>query len=150
MTSSPPFWWTKTKDLSLASFVRPPEVVHFSIVISVSRGWLKTSYCVCYPSNIFRETGTYKLDETFTKSLPSKTFTSYEVDFFVFSGTALSTSRFISSSVTKGNPINSTCKNNGTLGNIGNIRSRAFRPIACERKYLLKILNMMNDTKSET
>ena len=44
MTSSPP-WWTKTKDPSLASFVRPPEVVHFSIVIGVPRGWLKTSYC---------------------------------------------------------------------------------------------------------
>ena len=43
MTSSPPFWWTKTKDLLLASFVRPPEVVHFSIVIGVARGWLKTS-----------------------------------------------------------------------------------------------------------
>ena len=44
MTSSPPCWWTKTKDLSLASFVRPPEVVDFSIVIGVSGGWLKTSY----------------------------------------------------------------------------------------------------------
>ena len=44
MTSLPPCWWTKTKDLSLASFVRPPKVVHFSIVIGVSRGWLKTSY----------------------------------------------------------------------------------------------------------
>ena len=46
MTSSPPCWWTKTKDLSLASFVRPPEVVYFSIVIFVSRAWLKTSYCI--------------------------------------------------------------------------------------------------------
>ena len=44
MTSSPTCWWTKTKDLSLASFVRPPEVVYFSIVIGVSRDWLKTSY----------------------------------------------------------------------------------------------------------
>ena len=44
VTSSPPCWWTKTKHLSLASFVRPPEVVHFTIVIGVSRGWLKTSY----------------------------------------------------------------------------------------------------------
>ena len=43
VTSSPPCWWTKTKDLSLASFVRP-EVVRFSIVIGVSRDWLKTSY----------------------------------------------------------------------------------------------------------
>ena len=42
VTSSPPCLWAKTKDLSLA-FVRPPEVVHFSIVIDVSRGWLKTS-----------------------------------------------------------------------------------------------------------
>ena len=32
---SPPCWWAKTKDLSLASFVRPPEVVLFFIVI----GW---------------------------------------------------------------------------------------------------------------
>ena len=44
MTSLPPCWWTKIKDLSLSSFVRPPEVVHFSIVIGVSRSWLKTSY----------------------------------------------------------------------------------------------------------
>ena len=36
MTSSPLCWWTKTKDLSLASFVRPPEVVLFSILLSVS------------------------------------------------------------------------------------------------------------------
>ena len=35
----------ETKDLSLASFVCPPEVVHFSIVIGVSSDWLKTSYC---------------------------------------------------------------------------------------------------------
>ena len=34
----------ENKDLSLASFVRPPEVVYFSIVIGVPRGWLKTSY----------------------------------------------------------------------------------------------------------
>ena len=45
----------------------------------------------------------YKLDETFANSLPSKTFTAYEVDFLVFNGTALSTIRFISSSVTKAN-----------------------------------------------
>ena len=45
MTSLPPCWWTKNvKDLSLASFVRPPKVVHFSIVIGVSRDRLKTSY----------------------------------------------------------------------------------------------------------
>ena len=43
MTSLPPCWWTETKDLSLASFVRPPGVVPFSIVIGVFRGWLKTS-----------------------------------------------------------------------------------------------------------
>ena len=43
MTSTAPCWWTKTKDLSLAPFVRPLEVVHFSIVIGISRGWLKTS-----------------------------------------------------------------------------------------------------------
>ena len=44
VTSSPPCWWTKTKDLSLASFVRPPEIVHYSIVICVSRDWLQTNY----------------------------------------------------------------------------------------------------------
>ena len=44
MASLPLCWWTKTKELSLASFVHPPEVVHLSIVIGVSRGWLKTSY----------------------------------------------------------------------------------------------------------
>ena len=45
MTSSPPCWWTKTKDLSfIPSSVRSPVVVHFSIVTVVSRDWLKTSY----------------------------------------------------------------------------------------------------------
>ena len=38
------FWWTKTKDLSLAAFVRPPAIVHFSIVICVSRDCLQTTY----------------------------------------------------------------------------------------------------------
>ena len=33
----------KTKDFSLASFVRPPEVVLFFIVLGVPRGWLKTT-----------------------------------------------------------------------------------------------------------
>ena len=37
----------------------------------------------------------WQLNETFTSSLPSKTFTAYEVDFFVFSGTAFSTSKFV-------------------------------------------------------
>ena len=36
MTSSPPRSWTKTKDFSLASFVPPPEVVLFSILLLVS------------------------------------------------------------------------------------------------------------------
>ena len=49
VTSWPPCWWTKTRDLSLASFVRPPEVVRFSIVIGVSRDWLKSSYSVVHP-----------------------------------------------------------------------------------------------------
>ena len=44
VTSSPPCWWTKTKDLSLAPFVRPPAIVHWSIVICVSRDWLQTIY----------------------------------------------------------------------------------------------------------
>ena len=54
-------------------------------------------YCIYYASNIFRNTR-----DLFTKSLPSKTFTAYQAS-LVFSGTALSTSRFISSSVTKAN-----------------------------------------------
>ena len=41
--------------------------------------------------------------DTIYKQLTVKTLTAYEVDFLVFSGTALSTSRFISSSVTKAN-----------------------------------------------
>ena len=36
VNSSPPCWWTKTIDISLASFVRPPAIVHFTIVIGVS------------------------------------------------------------------------------------------------------------------
>ena len=32
----------KTKDLSLAPFVRPPAIVHCTIVICVSRDWLQT------------------------------------------------------------------------------------------------------------
>ena len=36
-TSSPPCWWTKTRDLSLA-------IVYFAIVIGVSQDWLKTTY----------------------------------------------------------------------------------------------------------
>ena len=51
MTSSPPCWSTKTKDLSLASFVGPPEVVHFSIVVGVSRGRFKTSYSLIHPQS---------------------------------------------------------------------------------------------------
>ena len=43
VTSSPQCQWTKTKDLSLAPFVRPPAIVHWSIVICVSRGWLQTT-----------------------------------------------------------------------------------------------------------
>ena len=53
MTSSSPCWWTKTKDLSLASFVRPPEVVNLFIVIGFSRGWLETSYCACASATIY-------------------------------------------------------------------------------------------------
>ena len=54
-------------------------------------------YCVYYPSNIFRNTW-----GLFTNCLPSKTFPAYEVYFLLFSGTATS-SRFVSSSVTKAN-----------------------------------------------
>ena len=42
MTSSLPCWWMKTKDLLLASFARPPEVLHSSIVIGVSEIATKT------------------------------------------------------------------------------------------------------------
>ena len=51
VTSSPPCWWTKTIDLSLAPFVRPPAFVHFTIVICVSRDWLKTTYSVAFSEN---------------------------------------------------------------------------------------------------
>ena len=34
-SSSSSCWWTKTKDLSLAPFVRPPAIVHCSIVINL-------------------------------------------------------------------------------------------------------------------
>ena len=44
VTSSPPCWRTKTKDLSLAPFARPPEIVHCIIVIGVSSDWLQTMY----------------------------------------------------------------------------------------------------------
>ena len=43
VTSSSPCCWTKTKHLSLAPFVRPPAIVHYTIVI-VSRDWLRTVY----------------------------------------------------------------------------------------------------------
>ena len=36
-TSSPPCWWTKTKDLSLAPFVGPPAIVHDIIVMCLWR-----------------------------------------------------------------------------------------------------------------
>ena len=36
-------WWKKTKDLSLAHFVRPPAIVHCSIIICVPRDWLQTT-----------------------------------------------------------------------------------------------------------
>ena len=44
MTSSLLCWWTKTKDLSLAPFVRPPAIGHCIIVICVSRDKLQTRY----------------------------------------------------------------------------------------------------------
>ena len=33
MVSSPPCWWTKTKDLLLARFVRPPAIIHCRTVV---------------------------------------------------------------------------------------------------------------------
>ena len=41
VTSSPPCWWKKTKDLLLATFVGPPAIVHYIICYSVSRGRLQ-------------------------------------------------------------------------------------------------------------
>ena len=52
MTSSPPCWWTKTKDLSLAPFVRPPEIVHCCIVIRIYRAWLQTTYSNEWIANV--------------------------------------------------------------------------------------------------
>ena len=44
VTSSPPYWWTKAKDLSLAPFVRPQAIAHCTIVICVSRDCLQTTF----------------------------------------------------------------------------------------------------------
>ena len=44
VTSTSPCWWTKTKDPSLAPFVCAPAIVHYSIVICVSRHWLQATY----------------------------------------------------------------------------------------------------------
>ena len=44
VTSSPPCWWTVTKDRSLARFVCPPVFVHFTIVSCVSWDCMKTTY----------------------------------------------------------------------------------------------------------
>ena len=41
--SQPPYCWTKTNDFSLAPLVRPPAIVHCSIVIRVPRDWLQTT-----------------------------------------------------------------------------------------------------------
>ena len=61
-------------------------------------------YCVYCPSNICPFQIIFcNMQDLFTNSLPSKTFTVYEVDFFVFSGTTLSTSRLISLSFPKAN-----------------------------------------------
>ena len=44
MTSSLSCWWTKTKEPSLAPFVHPPAIVHYNIIICVSRDWLQNIY----------------------------------------------------------------------------------------------------------
>ena len=41
VVSERPCWWTKTIDCSLAAFVHPPAIVHFSIVICVLRDCLQ-------------------------------------------------------------------------------------------------------------
>ena len=49
-TSSLPCWWMKTDDLALAPFVGPPVIIintlHYIIVVSVSRDWSQTIYCI--------------------------------------------------------------------------------------------------------
>ena len=52
MTSSGPCWWKKTKDLSLASFARPPAIVHCTIVICVSRDELQTPFSLLNNFNL--------------------------------------------------------------------------------------------------
>ena len=42
---SPPYWWAKTKDLSLTPFVGPIALVHYTIAIYASRDWLQTTFC---------------------------------------------------------------------------------------------------------
>ena len=39
-------WWTRTKVLSLATFVRLPAIVHYIMVICVSADWLQTLWRV--------------------------------------------------------------------------------------------------------
>ena len=63
MTSSPPCWWTKTKDPSLTSFVCPQEVV-----VGVSRGWLKTSYSVHWLRELYQRDLASRLCATRTAS----------------------------------------------------------------------------------
>ena len=52
VTSSRPCWWTRTIAFSLATFVRPPAFVHFTIVICFSREFT----LVCFISKITYKT----------------------------------------------------------------------------------------------
>ena len=45
VTSSPPCWWTVNKKLLISSFCLSTTIVHFTIVICVSRDCMKTTYC---------------------------------------------------------------------------------------------------------
>ena len=61
----------KLKDLSLAPFVRPPEAVHFSVVIGVSRGWLETSYIVYHFQIIWPNMGDQLINVIFSLNCQS-------------------------------------------------------------------------------
>ena len=64
VTSSSPCWWTETNDLPLAPFVRPPAIVHRSIVICVLRDWLQITYCHCLtPNKQFKPFGDQSLKQ---------------------------------------------------------------------------------------
>ena len=77
VTSSPPCWWTKTKDLSLAPFVRPSAIVHYIIVICVSRCWLQIISFISLTVSIEWEVSCNWIEESDWKQIKNKDCTSW-------------------------------------------------------------------------